>query len=297
MSRTIAELIKAYRDDENSGHHKLSFSVRIDRERYLSRLEKDFGSRALSSISSQTVGMWYRRWTDGRKFAVGNAFIGQLRAIVRHGFLSAEDEECYRVLMALDNISTRSVKPRGTQLTEEHANAVRAKAREVGYFSVALAQAFQYELMLPQREVIGEWLPRSEARDGILSRFDDKVWIGGLRWEQIDENWILTHKGATCKGRIDLKQAPMVREELSHVVAFYRNELRGALPKSGPVIIYEASAQPWNDKRFREVWRKLANIVNVPREFKNRDSHGGVTNVPIAGRYYHDLPRKRPGQR
>ncbi|MEY9124844.1 hypothetical protein [Bradyrhizobium yuanmingense] len=291
MSRTIADLVRAYKEDQDSDHHKLSFRVRIDRERYLARLERDFGNRALSSINGQTLGIWYRRWTDGRKFAVGNAFIGQLRAIVRHGLLKSDDNDCYRVLIALDNISTHSIKPRGTQLTEEHANAVRAKAREVGYFSIALAQAFQYELMLPQREVIGEWLPRSEAREGVPSRFDDRVWVGGLRWEQIDENWILTHKGATCRGRIDLKQAPMVREELGHVV-----QLWGALPRSGPVIIYEANAEPWNDKKFREVWRKLANIVNVPREFKNRDSHGGVKNVLIAGRYYLDLPRKRPGQ-
>ncbi|MBP0116267.1 hypothetical protein [Bradyrhizobium vignae] len=297
MSRTIADLIRAYKEDENSDHHKLSFRVRIDRERYLSRLERDFGSRALSSINGQTLGMWYRRWTDGRKFAVGNAFIGQLRAIVRHGLLNSDDNDCYRVLIALDNISTRSVKPRGTQLTEEHANAVRAKAREIGYFSIALAQAFQYELMLPQREVIGEWLPRSEAKEPIGFEDGDTVWVGGLTWDQIDANWILHHKGATCNGLIDLKQAPMVREELSHVVEFYRGELRGALPKSGPVIIYEASAKPWNSKKFREIWRKLANIVNVPREFKNRDSHGGVKNVLIAGRYYLDLPRKRPGQR
>lgn len=297
MSRTVADLIRAYKHDENSNHHKLSFKVRIDRERYLSRLEKDFGNRALSSINGQTLGMWYRRWTDGRKFAVGNAFIGQLRAIVRHGFLSAEDEECYRVLIALDNISTRSVRPRATQLTEEHANAVRAKAREVGYFSIALAQALQYELMLPQREVIGEWLPRSEAREPIGFEDGDRVWVGGLRWEQIDANWILTHKGATCNGRIDLKQAPMVREELGHVVDFYWSELRGALPKSGPVIIYEASAKPWISFKFRDIWRKLADVANVPRELKNRDSHGGVKNALIAGRYYLDLPRKRPGQR
>ena len=292
MSRTIADLIAAYKADENSGHHKLSFNVRIDRERYLSRLEDAFGERPLSSIKGQTIGIWYRQWTDGRKFAVGNALIGQLRAIVRHGFLTAEDDDCYRLLLALDNVSIRSTKPRNKSLSEEHVNAIRAKAREVGYFSVALAQALQYELMLPQREVIGEWLPRSEAKDGLPARFNDKVWVGGLRWEQIDADYVLTHRGSTCEKPIDLKKAPMAFEELDRLIKFL-----GHKPKSGPIVVCEATALPWVGIQFRHIWRKLADIAGVPREYKNRDSHGGIKKVLIAGRRYNDFPRKRPGQR
>ncbi|WP_375157686.1 hypothetical protein [Bradyrhizobium sp. RDT46] len=297
MSRTIADLIRAYKADENSGHHKLSFNVRVDRERYLSRIEEEFGERLLSSINGRTIGIWYRKWTDGRKFAVGNAFIGQLRAIVRHGLLTAEDDDCYRLLFALDNVSTRSTKPRNRLLTEEHVTAVRAKAREIGYFSIALAQAFQYELMLPQREVIGEWLPRSEARNGIPTKLNDKVWVGGLCWEQIDADYILIHRGSTCDKPIDLKKAPMVHEELDRLIKFLSFQNHGKKPDSGPIVVCESTALPWVGFQFRHTWRKLADLAGVPREYKNRDSHGGIKKVLIAGRRYNDLVRRRPGQR
>ena len=61
---------------------------------------------------------------------------------------------------------------------------------------------------------------------------DDMKWIRGLRWEEIDQNWILRHTINGGKDIItDLRQKPMVMDELA--------KRAGARPPSGPVIVSE----------------------------------------------------------
>ena len=62
---------------------------------------------------------------------------------------------------------------------------------------------------------------------------------------------------------IDLKQAPMVMEELA---------LLGERPRTGPMIICEANGYPWSANEFRRKWRMVANEAGIPMNVKNMDS-------------------------
>jgi hypothetical protein len=166
---------------------------------------------------------------------------------------------------------------RTERLTIEHVNAIRDAAhRHFGWHSLALAQALQFELLLKQSDVIGEWVPASEPGVSDIFRGDEK-WVRGLRWSNIEDNWIL-RAVITGSGRqqpknveIDLKQAPMVMEELKLSVD------RSA---AGPLVICEANRLPWSQNEFRRKWRMVANEAGVPMNIKNMDS--GKSDKPIA---------------
>ncbi|ANV99635.1 hypothetical protein [Bradyrhizobium icense] len=180
MGLTIASLIKAYKTDAESTHHQLSHAVRIDRERYLSRIDRQYGDHLVSNVTSRTLVSWHKGWAHGQKYATGQAFIGQLRALFRYGFLYLRDDDCRRLCGVLDNMKFATTKPRDARLTSAQADAIRSEARKIGWYSIALAQAFQFELMMSQKDVIGEWLPAMEAVGPAKVVEEGYVWGGGL---------------------------------------------------------------------------------------------------------------------
>ena len=46
--------------------------------------------------------------------------------------------------------------------------------------------------MLRQKDVIGEWVPRSEPGPSDIWNSDGEKWLRGLRWQEIDGNLIGT---------------------------------------------------------------------------------------------------------
>ena len=193
MSLTISALISSFRTDQNSRYWRLNYKVKVDRDRYLTRIDRDYGHCLLESIDSRTLTTWYKQWTEGGKLAVGKAFVGQLRALFSHGGFFLEDSESQRLYDVLDRKRFKPIQPRNVRMTSEQARAIRAKARECSWYSVALAQAFQYELLMRQKDVIGDWLPKAEAKQEVYLEHGGQVWTDGLRWEEIDDQFILRH--------------------------------------------------------------------------------------------------------
>ena len=94
-------------------------------------------------------------------------------------------------------------------MTAEQARAICAKAHEKGRPSIALAQALQFEAGLPQKDVIGEWIPIDEPGEDSNVTFEDKEkWVRGLRWENIDQNLILRKNTAYGEVVADLRMRP-----------------------------------------------------------------------------------------
>jgi hypothetical protein len=139
---------------------------------------------------------------------------------------------------------------------------------------MALAQALQFELMLGQRDVIGEWVPLSEpdSSDVVIPK---GKWINGLRWEEIDQNLILHHTSGKRRKKIhaDLKLAQMVLEELALLSKTPIRKLsRDVLPASGPVILCEVTGWPYLTAEFRRKWRIVAKLAGIPDDLTNSDS-------------------------
>ena len=89
--------------------------------------------------------------SDG-KVAMARSIVDRLRELFRFGATLLEDGECSRLFEALGKLRLENSPPRTVEMTAEHANAIRKTAREhFGWYSIALAQALQFELLLNEK--------------------------------------------------------------------------------------------------------------------------------------------------
>jgi hypothetical protein len=309
MGLTLKQLIGHYRTDPYSDFLKLRHQVRKKHDGELTRLIESYGSTKLRDIRLRTLLVWYDDWLAGGKTARARSAVNRLRELFRFGSI-LEDSECDRLFDAVGKIRLESSPPRTVQMTADHARAIRETAHEnFGWHMIALAQALQFELLLGQKDVIGEWVPLAEPGEPFLIH-EERKWLRGLRWSDIDKNLILRH-AVGSSGRsieVDLRTAPMVLEELKLLVARSRNfsdftieeilqdipkvfatpadtlprseeapvtleDLTGSLPTSGPVVYCETNGLPWSTAEFRRKWRLVAKEAGVPDNVTNRDSY------------------------
>ncbi|WP_284273947.1 hypothetical protein [Bradyrhizobium iriomotense] len=295
---TIATLIEDYLSDPTSKYHTLSYRVRLDSGRYLSRIKRDRGNQLVSGITRRMLNYWYKRWSEGGETS-GRPFISQLRAIVFHGILQREEAECYRLMRILNTFELPTVPARDVRLTFAHAEAIIKTAYHCGWYSMALGQAFQYELLLKQKDVIGEWIPAQELRGKSDVCHGGKYWTSGIRWEEIDDQFVLRHptSGRERHINVDLKRAPLVMQALRSQVISSKPVplLRSEWPIHGPVMICDVTGLPWIASEYRRKWRILADGAGVPKAVRNMDSRVGAKIVSIAGRDILVFERHRPG--
>lgn len=272
---SLATLIDCYLRDPDSGFTKLRFRTR---ENYMSlcrRLTVDHGDVLVDDIKARNLLRWHENWTATGRVAMAHSLVGMIRMLMNFGMTILEDDQCARVSAVLSKMKFPMAKARLAILTAEHAIAIRQEAHKRGLHSMALAQAIQFECMLRQKDVIGEWVPLSEPGLSAVTSGYDK-WLRGLRWEEIDDNLILRH--TTSKRlkdvEIDLRLAPMVMEELERIP-----NLQG-----GPVIVYEATGLPYVTHVWRRLWREVANAAGIPKDVRNMDSRAGaITEATQAG--------------
>jgi len=262
---TVAELVESYRTDARSQYRQIRFDVRRNYDSGIKRIVKDAGHMRLADLNAATIQRLYEQWAAGGKLAQGRALVGKLRLLSGFGVTVLNHEVCMRLSSILHKMRFALPEKRVERLTETHARAIRAKAHEMDRPSIALAQAFQFDLPLKQTDVIGQWVPLSEP--GVSDVIHDEMgkWIRGIRWEEIDENLILRHVTSMHQREVelDLKRAPMVMEELKKI---------GKPPARGPVIVCEWESKPWSQNEYRRWWRKLADAAGVPKNVKNMDS-------------------------
>jgi hypothetical protein len=259
-----------YRNDPDSSFRNLRYQVRVKQNRMLTRISEEYGNHQLSSIKTRTLLAWHKAWASGGKIVIAYELMARLRTLFSFGFAMLEDRECQRLLDSMKETRFRSLGPRFVQMTAEHVRAIRATAHEhFGWHTIALAQALQFELLLSQKDVIGEWVPVSEPGDSDIVWREQK-WLRGLRWSNIDKNLIL-HHAVGSSGRpieVDLRTAPMVLEELRAHSKVMRPGIKG----SDPLVLCETTALPWSTAEFRRKWRLVAKKAGVPDIVKNRDS-------------------------
>jgi hypothetical protein len=202
---------------------------------------------------------------------MAHALITQFRILARFGTTILNDQSCRVLRITLHDMTfSPPVAKRAERLTEEDAIKIRVKAHEMGFPSIALAQAFQFETPLLQRDVIGEWVPISEPGTPSEIIDDDMKWLRGLRWSAIDDNLTLRHVTSRAGQPLvlDLQKARMVREEFARLG---RDRPRTATP----VIVFEKSGLPYKTHQFRRLWRMIANEAGIPKTVKNMDSGVG----------------------
>jgi hypothetical protein len=274
----LASLVNQYKSDKVSTYHSARFVSRKYYDVLCRRLSDSFGDHMIREIRARDIKRWHMELCVNEddpskpKIAMASSVIGMLRTVVGYGATMLEDEDhqddCARLSAVLHKLRFPMAPPRVERLTAEHVVAIRNLAHQRGQHSIALAQAFQFEVMLRQKDVIGEWVPISEPGVSAVTYGNNK-WIRGLRWEEIDDNLILRH--TTSKRlkdiEVDLKNAPMVMEELSRL---------SSRPASGPIVVAEHNGLPYFQGMFRHKWRPLADAAGIPKSVRNMDSRAGA---------------------
>jgi hypothetical protein len=277
MGYTLTNLIALYRTDAHSPFQRLGYQARVKQHRMMERISEKHGHLQLRGVKSKTLLAWYKDWSSGGRIAAGHALIGRLRTLFRFGFTILEDDECLRLLEILRESRFRTQGPRLVQLTSDHVKAIRAEARaHFGWYSIALAQALQFELRLSQKDVIGEWVPIAEPDESDVI-WQGKKWVRGLCWSHIDKNLVLRHTTGSA-GKLmeaDLRTAPMILDELGGQDEIIRLVNEGA----GPIVINDVTGMPWSTAEYRRKWRLVARKAGVPEMVKNRDSVPASTLV------------------
>lgn len=293
---TVKALALAYKTDKESDYHHLRYRSKKNHDATINRIIKRHGDIEIGAISARIIKGWHRGWTHGKDFSdfdnppiasgkhipMGHAFVTQFRTLLSFGAAILEDPDCMKVREILRNIKFPQGKARDHSLNADQVVAIRAKAHEMGMSSMALAQALQFECTMRQRDIIGEWVPLEEpGMSDVVNDDGDMKWMRGLRWEEVNENFVLRHVTSKRDKEvvIDLKLAPMVVDELGVLAKRSRREAltaRDIFPASGPIVVAEYTRLPWSDDEFRRKWRKVATAAGVPKHIYNMDTRAGA---------------------
>lgn len=266
---TLRKLIKAYRTDPVSGWHRLRYSTRRTHGNLLNQIERRYGRTRLKQINARRLIKWHAAWVDGTKFHAGHAFVKKLRTVFGFGLTILEDRHCQRLRVVMHTLRFPAGKKRTQRLTAHHALAIIKQAHRRGWHSIALAQALQFELMLRQKDVIGEWIPRKEPGETDVF-YRRRKWLRGLRGSEIDANLILVHTTSKRQKDIeaDLTECPMIVEVLKR--------LRIKKFPPGPLVINEFNGRPYTDYEFRRKWRICAEAAGIPKDVFQMDTRAGA---------------------
>lgn len=269
FTRRLADVIDAYQTDPLSSFHRQTFHVRENHAGMLRRIRAQYGAYFLGQITGRTLIEWHAGWKGADKVAMAHSMIGQLRTVFAFGFTLLADPQSERLTHILSKLKFPMAAARTERITADQADAVRTWAHIVGWHSIAFAQAIQFEVMLRQKDVIGQWVPLAEPGDSD-EIWSDRKWITGLRWSEIDDNLILRH--VTSKKQkpieVDLKLCPMVMEELAFLDEIPLDD--------EPVILCESNCLPYTNSEYRRKWRIVARYAGVPDAVFNMDSRSGA---------------------
>jgi hypothetical protein len=296
---TLGHLIACYRTDPISGYQGVRHQTRQNYDRLLRRLERERGDTRLAETKLRDILVWYAGWSaGGTKLAMGHQMVGMLRTLFGFGLKFLECDECTRLSIVLHKEKFKQGKGRSDHLPSSHVVSIIERAHFVGMHSIGMAQAFQFECIFRQKDIIGEEVPETEPGESDIRRIDKKrghlKWLRGIRWEEIGADLVLRH--ITSKKQkpieVDLKNAPLVVAELQRIDpgSIWFDEAgavhvdRSRLPAKGPIIRWEVTGRPYNAAAFRREWRMIADAVGVPKSIKNMDSRAGaITEATTAG--------------
>jgi hypothetical protein len=271
--KTVLDLVDSYRSHEKSPYLGLRFSTRKHYDVLLKPISRDCGPKKVADLKEADIEEFYKKWSEGGKMSMAKSTVGMLRSLVYFGATQLQDRDCESLSIILHRMKFAVLQTRNERLTAEQAVRICEAAYKLGRPSIGLAQAFQWDCNFRQKDVIGEWIPVNEEIGNDSDVIEGKTkWLRGLRWEEIDSNFVLTH--VTSKNQkqvvVNLREkAPMVMVELNRQ---FGGIDRSLMPTDGPVIISEVSDIPWIPGEFRRWWRKVANKAGVPSTVKNMDS-------------------------
>jgi hypothetical protein len=223
---TFLTLLDIYHTDPKSTYFKLKHSSRAPYDVYIRMMRTEIGKCRLERSDGVDAGDWFDAWKQpdkaGAPFQIAKArmAISVLKAALTFGIMRRLPG-CADFRAVLDAVKFEGLPPRKLVLNADQVTAARRAAHEIQHPRAALAYAIQFEGVVRQWDVKGQWLPMSDRTPSAI-HYKGKKWIGPT-WAHVDENlilrWTPTKTETTTAPEIvvDLRACPMVMEELGWV--------------------------------------------------------------------------------
>lgn len=290
---TWRALFRFYESDPGSPYNTaLKASTRHPYSIYLRKLTKTIGAVLIADCDGRDVRRWFDVWaggpagTPGRKLAAARMALCVVKAALSWG-IQCRLAGCAEFRVILREMEFESLKSRTSAPTAAEIEAARLAAHAHHRPGRALAYALQFETVLRQWDIIGEWVELGDPRPSAVLGYGRK-WVG-LSWSHVGPDLVLrytpgkTDDTSGARVLIDLRECPMVLDELSKAPEGSRR---------GPLIIDERTGLPYRYEVYRRAWRGDATAAGLPASLWNRDIRaGGVTEARAAGALIDDLAK------
>lgn len=242
------------------------------------------GKRAVRAIAPIDVKTWYRKWSSPAKegsaprLKRAHDAVAALRMILRFA-AALKHAECAELAEGLANLRFERPGARTEEMTVSQARAFIATSLARGDprgLYMAIGTAAQFETMLRQKDIIGEWTP--DGRGG-------EVWTGEFTWENIPGG---IFRLATSKSR---KTKKLVHD-LTMLDLLW--PLMQQVPQAERVgaIIKGEHGLPIRERSYRKWFRQIARLASIPDTVWNMDSRAGaITEALEAGAEIGDVQR------
>jgi hypothetical protein len=279
---TIGSLINLYQTNPDSSFKRLKPTSLNCYSKYAEKIAKNYGERRIANLTGLDVMRWHQTWRTGphgREYLAAAAMaLNVLKAALAFG-QTCGFKDCRDLRAMISTLHLPAPKPREEAPDAQDVRRAMDAARALGYPSAALAYALQFETAARQYDIVGQWVPLSDARPSSVLAGGRK-WVGPM-WTAIDDDMILTitpgktERTTGKRIRVDLKLCPMVMEALTCM---------GIQPRAGPLIIDDHAGRPFINQAFEQLWAKVRIAAGLRPTLWNRDLRaGGLTEGSMAG--------------
>jgi integrase len=285
---TILSLSRLYQEHPDSPFHDVKHNTRKTYTDSLKVIETTIGQRAVRRVTVVDVRGYYKKWRlprikDGAdRIKRAHDAVSNLRMILRFGFALGH-KDCGELYERLSMLRFERGGAREQEMTFAQVAAFARKALEMGQAgiipaerakSMAIGVVAQFDLLLRQKDIIGEWTPaRPEIAAAIYA--SGEMWQGRFRWDNLP-GWRLRVRTSKTRSVIefDLTRYSLLFPLLDSVP---HAERRGAIVKGEHGL-------PIRESSYRKWFRQIARAAGIPDSVWNMDSRaGGATEADEAG--------------
>lgn len=294
---TVESLCRLYQEHPDSPFHDVKRNTRKTYSDSLKVIVATVGRRVVRNVTTLDVRRWYRLWKqpreEGGRERIDRAHdaVSMFRTVLRFG-AALRYKECGDLDRELAMFRFEKGGAREQEMTYEHVVTFLRTADDLAAGGImpslralylAIGVAAQFELLLRQKDIIGERvrtqadLERALRRGAAAIACPDGTWVGYFTWENIP-GWRWRTRTSKSKYRaaadFDLARYPLLFPLLERVPF---EERKGAVVKG-------EGGRPVQERSYRKWYRQIARAGGIPDEVWNMDSRaGGATEADDAG--------------
>jgi len=292
---TVRAACRIYQEHPLSRFHNVKHNTRRTYLKDLSLIERTVGARLIRNVTVLDVQRWYDEWRkpayDGGPERIDRAHdaVAMLRTVIYFN-AALRNADCKLLAGELEHIKFEKGGAREQEFTYEHAVAFIKTAMAFERdgtmppgraLCIAIGTVAQFELLLRQMDIIGEWAPAGAARKlpAVIATLDldGETWAGFFTWENI-AGWRWRMRTSKSKYRsaadFDLTKYTLL---LPLIEAVPLDQRTGAVVKG-------AKGLPVRRDMYARWFRQIARAAGIADDVWNMDARaGGATEADEAG--------------